>query len=246
MVRNSENVRYCQLLKAGEVQNAMDYSTFGLKAEWIYECGWVGIQANNIKFSIWCYKVHDIEYCFGCMGSGNLFGCVGIRTGEYCILNKQYSKEEYVEMLAKIKAQMTKDGEYGEMLPISSCPWPYNESNAFEWFPMTKEQALESGYAWRDPDKRDWGPATDTILKCEDCGRNYLTIPKELQFYERFGLPIPRKCPMCRELLRIRQLNPIAIYHRQCTKCQKDIETSYAPERPEIVYCVECYQQEVI
>lgn len=253
MVRNSENLRYCQMLKAGPAYNCMDYNEFAVKAEWVYESKWVGIQTNNVKFSVWAYKNHDIECCFGCMGSGNLFGCVGIRSGEYCILNKQYSKEEYTDLIAKIKDHMMKmpyidklgrEYRYGEMLPIELCPWPYNETNAYEWIPMKKEETFSQGYAWRDPDKREWGPATDTILKCEDCGRNYLTIQKELQFYERFNLPIPSKCPMCRELIRIRQLNPIAIYDRTCDKCQKAIETSYAPDRPEVVYCESCYQQE--
>ncbi len=27
--------------------------------------------------------------------------------------------------------------------------------------------------------------------------------------------------------------------------CQNEFETSYAPDRPEIVYCERCYQQEV-
>jgi hypothetical protein len=28
-------------------------------------------------------------------------------------------------------------------------------------------------------------------------------------------------------------------------KCEVEFETSYAPDRPEIVYCEKCYQQEV-
>jgi len=257
MVRNSENLRYCHLLKAGNVFNAMDYTTFGMKAEWIYECGWVGIQANNNKFCIWCYKSHNLEYCFGCHGSGNLFGCVGIRTGEYCILNKQYTKEDYSIIVEKIKKEMK---EYGEMLPISLCPWPYNESNADEWFPLSKDEALTQGFSWRDPDMREYVDATiilpdhiknvsdditKEILKCIDCGRNYQIIHKELQFYKRFNLPIPKQCPLCRDRARVKKMNPLQIYYRNCDKCHLDITTSYAPERPEIVYCEKCYQQQV-
>lgn len=242
MVRNSENLRYCELLKAGDVHNAMDYSTFGLKAEWIYECGWVGIQVNNVKFSIWCYKAHDLEYSFGCHSSGNLFGCIGVNSSEYCILNKQYSKDEYFALVSKIKENMS---EYGELVPAKFCPWPYNESNAHEWFPLTKEEALASGYTWRDEDRREWGPAHDDIMKCEECGRNYQYIQKEIDFHKRFNLTLPTRCPLCRDRARIRKLNPIAIYSWTCAKCGKDIETSYAPERPEIVYCESCYQQEV-
>ncbi|MFZ1019649.1 MAG: hypothetical protein WAN61_01490 [Minisyncoccia bacterium] len=38
--------------------------------------------------------------------------------------------------------------------------------------------------------------------------------------------------------------NTIEHFHRQ-EKCAVEFETSYAPERPEIVYCEKCYQQEV-
>ena len=82
-------------------------------------------------------------------------------------------------------------------------------------------------------------------MKCVDCGKNYQIIPKELQFLKRFALPVPRNCPLCRDRARIRQLNPMQMYSRTCDKCNKTIETSYAPDKPDIVYCEKCYQQEV-
>ena len=33
--------------------------------------------------------------------------------------------------------------------------------------------------------------------------------------------------------------------YTQCAKCEKEIESTYAPERPEIIYCEECYLAEV-
>ncbi len=242
MVQNGENLRYVHLLKNGPSANSMDYTSFGQGAEWIYESTWVGIQTQGVKFAIWAYKNHDIEYCFGCMSSGNLFGCVGIRSSEYCILNKQYSKEEYTALVKKIKENMP---EYGENLPAEYSPWPVNETILQEWFPIDELEAKRRGLWWREPDKKDWGPAHDHILKCEDCGRNYQYIQKELDFYKRFHLVAPKRCPFCRGQACIRQLNPIAIYNRKCAKCSKDIEMSYSPDRPEIVYCIECYQAEV-
>ena len=83
------------------------------------------------------------------------------------------------------------------------------------------------------------------ILKCDSCPKNYQIVPKELSFYRRFSIPVPRQCPLCRDRARIKRLNPIAIYDRACAKCGKEIKTSYAPERQEVVYCESCYQQEV-
>ncbi|MCX6723264.1 MAG: hypothetical protein NT094_04365, partial [Candidatus Staskawiczbacteria bacterium] len=105
-VGNAENIKYSQFLKTGPAKDAYDYTIFGLTSELIYESVWVGLNVRNIKFSFWNYGAHDLEYSFGCHGSGNLFGCVGTRNSEYCILNKQYTKEEYKDLVEQIKKQM--------------------------------------------------------------------------------------------------------------------------------------------
>ncbi|MBM3257395.1 MAG: hypothetical protein FJY98_03695 [Candidatus Liptonbacteria bacterium] len=271
MLGNGENLCYCQFLKNGPARNSYDWSFFGDNGEWVYESAWVGLTTSQVRFSAWNYGSRDIEYCFGCMNSGNLFGCVGLRGGtEYCILNKQYSQEEYLKLVDHIKKQMMevpyrdsmgREYRYGEMLPAEMSPWTYNEATVCEWFPKSKEEATKDGFLWRDPDAREYREATvelpehikdipDTItkeiLKCVSCGKNYQIIPMELQFLKRFGLPVPRECPLCRDRARIKQLNPIHIYDRTCAKCGAAMQTSYAPERPEIVYCEACYQKEVL
>jgi hypothetical protein len=268
-VDKAEDVRYSQFLQALNSNKCYDYSGFAYNAEWIYECAWVGINTNNVKFTHWNYSAHDIEYCYGCHGSGNLFGCVSIRKGEYCILNKQYTKEGYNKLVTKIKEQMMnipykdkqgREYRYGEYFPNEICPWKYNETRGYEYFPKTKEQALAEGFSWRDPDAREYQKSTieipdnikdvtdsitEEILKCENCGKNYKLIYDELQFYRRINVPIPRECYLCRDLNRLHQLNSMDIYERICDKCGIKIKTSYAPERPEIIYCEKCYQQEV-
>jgi hypothetical protein len=39
--------------------------------------------------------------------------------------------------------------------------------------------------------------------------------------------------------------NPRKLFTRICDKCWKDIKTTYATDRSEIVYCEECYNKEV-
>lgn len=270
MAGYAEDVRFGQLLKSGPTRKAYDYTQFGVNAEWIYNSAWVGLNANNIRFGFWDYNCHHLEYSYGCHGSENLFGCFGIRKGSYCILNKQYTKEEYEELVPKIRKQMAevpykdslgREYRYGEYFPTDICPWKYNESLAYEFFPLTKEEALRRGFSWRDPDVREYKEATvvvpdhikdvkdeilQGILKCESCGKNYQIIQMELDFYRRFSIPVPRQCPLCRDRGRVAKLNPIKIFDRTCAKCSKDIKTSYAPDRPEIVYCEECYNKEVV
>jgi hypothetical protein len=93
--------------------------------------------------------------------------------------------------------------------------------------------------------------------KCnEQCTEAFKIIPYELQFYQRTNIPVPHLCPNCRHYQRLNQRNPLKLWHRGCMcdktshshtgdKCDIEFETSYAPERPEIIYCEKCYQQEV-
>ena len=121
--------------------------------------------------------------------------------------------------------------------------------------------AKEQGFIWREDDKKVYKPQTVTlpdhirdvsdsvlqeILTCENCGKNYQVIQMELEFLRRYNLPIPNQCPLCRDRARINSLNSIKIYYRTCANCHKDIQTSYAPDRPEIVYCEQCYRAEVV
>ncbi len=246
-----EDSRYCTFV-TGKLTDAYDFTNYGENSSKIYETLQAGDQVYNIKFSHWAItNCQNMEYSLFCVGSKDLFGCVGLKKRQYCIFNKQYSKEGYEELVAKIKSQMTKAGEYGEFFPISISPFGYNETTAQEFFPLTKEQALAKGYTWRDPVSRDYKIGGD-VVACENAGKTtscttaFKLVPQELQFYERMNFPVPKLCPNCRHERRLAFRNPMKLWSRQCAKCSKEIQTSYSPERPEIVYCESCYQQEII
>lgn len=153
--------------------------------------------------------------------------------------------------------------EWGEFFPTTLSSFGYNETKAFESSPITKAEALKRGWGWKDDDElsqslemidahavpQDIADVPDQILeaiiKSEVSGKPYRIIPQELSFYRKRGLPIPRLHPHDRlEVLYARE-NPRILYDRQCAKCSKDIQTTYAPDRPEKVVCEECYLKEV-
>lgn len=210
------------------------------------------IKSSRIYFSHFASASHDVYYSDFVFSSANLFGCTGLKSAEYCILNKQYSKEDYEILKAKIIEHMKSTGEWGKWFPIWMSPFAYNESIVNEYSPLTKEQALAKGYRWKDDIPSTKGQEKDDvdpmkrILKCDQCERNYRFIERELVFYKKMNLPLPTKCFNCRHQRRMNLRLPRKLHPRQCAKCQKDIETSYSPARPEIVYCEQCYQQEVI
>jgi len=167
LVREGENLKFCQYLQ--EVpgsKDCYDWSIWGDNGQLMYECHACGIGTQNVKFCLFTQEdAHDVEYSMVCSGVSYLFGCVGVRKKQYCILNKQYSKEEYETLLPKIRAHMDampykdKAGriyKYGEFFPIELSPVGYNESMAQEYFPLGKEEATAQGYAWRETSARDY------------------------------------------------------------------------------------------
>jgi hypothetical protein len=277
----------CRYMIIGDgAKNTYDCSNTG-HPDLCYE----GVTPDNSYRSIgtvYCWKCNRAEYSNNCHSSSNILGCSGIRHKEYVILNKQYSKEEYVALREKIVEQMKRDGEWGEFFPVTMSPHAYNESPAHDWVPLTKEQALEKGFRWKEQDVRDYKitlppeniPKTisevdDTILdevlgclhegKCDEkCTTAFKIVPQELDFYRKMDIPLPQFCHNCRYYQRLRYRNPPKLWPRQCMcdyqtyknttghshhpegRCPNEFETSYSPERKEIVYCEECYNAEIV
>ena len=183
-----------------------------------------------------------------------------LRKEQYCIFNKQYSKEDYFILRDRIIQHMKQSGEWGEFFPIKYSTFAYNKTVAHEYFPLTKENIAQRGWRWDPEDRSNFKPETyklpddtkdtpDTVcnetLTCEHCQKNYRIIQPELKFYRDMKLPIPRKCFLCRYHDRLQLRNPRTLFDRKCTKCQTNIQTTFAPERSEKVYCEKCYLETV-
>ncbi|MFH0805302.1 MAG: hypothetical protein V1901_00220 [Patescibacteria group bacterium] len=286
--RDLEDCSYCQMILFAPSKECHDIVIAG--GELNYEISIGG--GYKIKFC-WLnmpkdlknldYGLYENEYVIGTMNSSNLFGCVGLRHKQYCILNKQYTKESFNKLRTKIIKHMNdmpytdKKGriyKYGEFFPPELSPFGYNETIANEYFPLTKEQAIAQGYNWYNKPKSEYKPTIKAsnlpdnikdvdssilkeVIECENVrplGSNKCTgsgvfrlIPTELKFYKKMNLPLPRLCPDCRHRERIKQRNPLKLWKRQCMKpgCKTTFETTYSPERPEIIYCESCYNKEV-
>jgi hypothetical protein len=270
MVKNFENCKYCDFCESNK-----DSYDLTVSSE-LSEC-YEGIVLDHSQlnlFGIFSPKCQDVKYVQYCNNCKYVFGCNGLRNSNYCILNKQYTKEEYEKLMPKIIKHMNnmpyvdkKRNKYcfGEFFPAELSPFGYNETQAPEQFPLEKEEVIKNGYNWQENVQRTTGKETlkpenipdsinnvddsilDKILVCIECKRNYKIVPNELIFYRKMKIPIPRRCFYCRHANRVKSRNPFKLWHRKCMKegCENEFETSYAPDRPEIVYCEKCYQQEV-
>lgn len=232
--------------------------------------------SSNTRFCIMCNYDNDLQYCEQCCNSQALFGCIGLRKKQYCILNKQYTKEEYNTLVEKIVSHMKETGEYGEFFPIALSPFGYNETVAPEMYPLTRQEALSKGYRWQDELQTTRGKETlsldaipddianvqedvlQQILACSECQRNYKLVKQEFAFYKKLSIPIPSQCPDCRykELIAMRPGR--TLFDGQCMclihshewhgsgRCSHTFQTPYSEGSQRIVFCDECYKKEII
>lgn len=257
-----------------EAKDCFDCHTAGRSVEKIYNSTNTGIQASNCICCHNCWSSNFVEYSFNCPNGNNLFGCMAIKKGTYSILNKQYGETEYKKIRAEIVDALKKKNKYGEFFPKELMLFGYNETTAMEEFPLSREEALAQGFKWEDTPRGTYGQetkksdeipnsigdvdfdVTKEIFSCRECDKNYRIIENEFLFYKKLAIPLPRLCPDCRHGLRMSSRGPNKLWHRACMcdksnhvhggeKCDIEFETSYAPERPEIIYCEKCYQQEV-
>ena len=248
-------------------KDCYDCHTAGRTAERIYNSLNSGMETSDLICCQQCWSCQFTEYSFDCHNSNNCFGCVGLVGSSYCILNKQYTKDEYTALRLEIINNMKKEGTYGDFLPRNISPFGYNETSAMEEFPLSKEEALSQNFKWEEVSRGvfgketiNWGNFPESILDLKDdldiskeifqcilCKKNYRIIKNELSFYKKMNLPIPRNCPECRHLNRMKNRGPNKLWHRKCMNdgCNNEFETSYALDRSEIIYCEKCYQQEV-
>ena len=297
-IRNSKNTHSCYdvnnledckyLAWFHDSKSCYDAYSWWQQSELCYE--WVAIwdHCNNLAF---CSNVDlsssFILYSIHCASSSNLFWCIWLRNKSYCILNKQYTKEEYEKLVPKIIEQMQKTWEWWEFFPSNISPFWYNETVAMEYFSIPypspllweeREQAIEIVIHPSPIKKKElrmrfnWStyesplPNVEKIIKADHLPENIADIPDdilnwaieceitkkpfriikpELDFYRKHNLPIPKKHPDQRHADRMKLRNPRKLYDRKCDNCGVDMKTTYSPERPEKVYCEDCYNKEV-
>ena len=234
-----------------------------------YECtsfgydSYDGIWICGMRTCNACMYIYDVHH------SSHMFGCVGVRDKEYCILNKQYTKDEYEKLVPQIIEKMLipdtgkADWEWWEFFPASVSPFGYNETVAMEYFPLTKDEALHQWFNRSDYEApfprvekilkaneiHDIQNIPDDILQqaiqCEVTWKLFKITKSELDFHRKHNLPLPTKHPDQRHKERMALRNPRKLRDRQCAKCSAPIKTTYAPERTEVVYCENCYNKEV-
>jgi hypothetical protein len=259
---NSENVRHCDGVLSHK--DSMDVLFSGGNSHHLYMGVNIGSQSSNVKFSISSKYCTDCEFIFHCKNLTNCFMCYAIDNKSYCILNKQYTPNEYWELVDIIKSEMLKRGEYGESMDLKFSNQAYNYSLANISYPINLDLAVDLGaYLAKDPETNvgeietilaENIPQTidevdDSILEkaiiCAQTGRPFRITNAELSFYRKMKLPLPHLHPNIR-IEKKYTFSPIGTrFYTTCYKCSKDIESIFNPKDNYKLYCEKCYQQEV-
>jgi hypothetical protein len=234
-------------------KDCVDVSTAGRNANMIYNSINAGIDVANYISVAQGWSSTFLEYSLNCFNAHHCIGCAGLRKKDYCILNKQYSKEEFFKLRTLLVEQMKQAGEWGEFFPAAMSSFGYNETVAQEQYPLTKEQALSQGFKWEDHPRGTFGKETiqwekvpdsirdvaiditKEIFACTACKKNYRIIPDEFGFYQKLEIPLPRLCPDCRHARRISARGPNRLRQCRCmcngTPTSADVTQIHAGER---------------
>jgi len=258
-IEDAQNSRYCFRGRCKETIDSVgvldsEKCVLEMQTSWDYNnlcCA----HTNNCRYSSY------LDFCEECE---NCFGCVGLRKKKYCILNKQYTKEEYEDLVGKIKADMKNRGEWGKFFPLSSAYCGYNISLANMMFPMSEDEAIKFGAKWEKNNEpkyeniinADTLPDTidqvgDEIVKqrilCPETKLSYNITQQELAFYKEHDIPLPQRHFDWRTLERFKPFSYMVVPQKGvCHFCKKEVEHYYAPELGfEKVACLECYQKEI-
>ncbi len=218
-IRRGQNLVYCfnsrNCKDCGYQVAALDstdcWKGYAINCEFNYNS--INYNAYNCHYS---YGIFRSESCWYGYVLGNscahCFGCSALKQKSYCILNKQYSKGEYMDLVPRIVAHMRQTGEWGQYFPAKLAPHSYEDSWVNDYLTeIPHEEVLRRGYHSDPPLVQPAPPNAiqgadlpdhidDAIpamllsqpIACATTGAAFNIQEREIAFYQRFKIPLPR------------------------------------------------------
>lgn len=208
-----------------------------------------------------CQECTDSYYLSQCAHCTNCFLCIGLKRKSFCILNRQYSEQDYRRLTSVVVAAMTARGEWGRFFPLPLSDFGYNETEAALNLPLTEREAAALGARWCDyvaplgvsedavisasslPDHvRDAdAQILQRAIRCERTGKLFRIISKELAFHQRHEIPLPRLHPLERYRDLIAQHGGTELRAARCVQCQARCDSVYGSEEASLT-CPHCFK----
>lgn len=90
----------------------------------------------------------------------------------------------------------------------------------------------------------------DKVLRCRECGQDFVWTAGEQEFYASKGLANePGRCPSCRAAARaarqggIPHARPRELFPAVCGRCGIQTQVPFLPRNDRPVYCSACFDQ---
>ena len=103
-----QDMKYCAQMN--NAQDCYDVDSYGSHSDHMYQGAGVGRYPHYLYCCSSIGRGEHLYYCYETKKSKHCFGCVNMRDKEYCIFNKQYSKEQYEKIVPQLIEQMQKNG----------------------------------------------------------------------------------------------------------------------------------------
>jgi len=227
-------------------------------------------KVRNSYYSFNCTNSHDL---FGCVSLNRKSFCIfnkQFSPEEYeknvaKIIERMQKNGEWGEFLSianspfcynESNAAEHFDLNKNKAKQIGSC-WQDKDFSMKYSGPFYSPKPLADYLIDKNPEaEKEIGNCLRGVLKCKISGRPFKIIPQEMATYIKQKIELPTCHPDVRHQERLAQFNKMELYRRECMceetnhghqgKCSNEFETTYSPDRPEKVYCEECYQKAVI
>jgi len=220
------------------------------------------------KYSYVTSRCQNCEYCLDIYDSENCFACIGLRHKQFCILNKQYSEEDYWKLVDEIKTKMLETGVYEDSLPAKFSGAYFPESGATTYYLAPRELGNQMEAHMFDPNSedaigeelmkaRDVTPISEIPSRAEDVdqlegkvfkdptlNRRFGFIKPELDFYKHMHVAPPMEHQIERVRRVILMANSGVMEKGICHHCSKEImfaKNAMYPTRK--IYCKDCYHE---
>ncbi|NUJ98000.1 hypothetical protein HGA92_04415 [Candidatus Gracilibacteria bacterium] len=198
----------------------------------------------NLKYSSYCGNCKESSYLDNCSNCSYCFGCVGLKNKEFCILNKQYTKEEYEKTIKKIEENMRNIGIFGNFFPYTMMYSGYNTTLAIIYFPLEKEEVLGLGGYWEEDEEKEFGGeifellddikdiSTDFASKailCKKTNKPFNFSKEAIEFHQKNNIALPNISHIERMKEKYMPLSYIKPYISKCNISGKEITHYYPP-----------------
>ncbi len=257
-IKRCENTRYCFTVESFD--HSCDISFAGGGGSRFCVDSLTLASCERVHYSHFVQNSSDVtcsEFCFNCH---DLFGCNGLRNAQYCILNNQYSKEDYFSLRSQIIERMIHEGEWGEFFPVTISPFAYNEAIVNDYHPSEPSKVTQYGWRWKeshggDKNLKDAVEAAlipafahdldDTIcgqvFLCPETKKAFKLIKAEIDLCKRLKIPAPRKAFMARHRERLQRRGERRLWSTQCAACKASLISAFDPALRSRVMCETCY-----